>query len=99
MSQSYRYFLIPFTSVPQDPPYTVWYATWSTERPAIAPDTTIVPWAIGVIADAELPNGAESMGDLTKDPPPPPPLMISPTNAILSDYMKAFTQSLAAKGG
>jgi len=79
MTPTYRYFMIPYTSVPMDPPYTVWFATWtkdpttatwSTERPdaALTASTT---WAVGVTA-GDIPAEGTLLGTATKDPPPPP---------------------------
>jgi hypothetical protein len=72
MSQSTKYFAIPFDNVPKDPTYTVWFATWSTERPAVEPGT-YPPWVVGVTEDDVLPAGATLLGTCSKDPPPPPP--------------------------
>lgn len=67
-----KYFVIPFENVPADPTYTVWFSTWSRERPLVEPGMS-PPLVVGVTADAELPTGATLLGDGSKDPPPPPP--------------------------
>jgi hypothetical protein len=88
MSNSYQYFSIPFDLVPTNPrPYTVWYATWSTTPPALAPGMT-PPLTVAVTSD-ELPPGAISLGFISKDPPmPPPPL------AGLSEYKESMARWL-----
>src|SRR5262245_59900383 len=73
MGSNYKYFLIPFENVPATPTYTVWFATWTRDRPVIEPGMN-PPMVVGVIADDKaLPPGASRMGGGSKDPPPPPP--------------------------
>ena len=40
MIQAYKYFMIPFTSVPKTPPYTVWFADSSQ------PDASWSGWSL-----------------------------------------------------
>ena len=72
MSSNHKYFVIPFENVPEKPPYTVWFATWSRERPVVEPGTQ-PPMVVGVTAEETLPAGATLLGGGSKDPPPPPP--------------------------
>ena len=86
MGNNYKYFVIPFSEVPRVPTYTVWYATWSTERPVAALGAT-PPLVVGVI-EGDLPHGAVLLADAIKDPkppPPPPPF----TSDSLSDYQNS----------
>lgn len=89
MSKSYTYFTIPFASVPRSPAYTVWYATWSTERPTLELGMS-PPMVIGVTA-GDLPAGATVIAGAVKDPtrpPPPPPL----SGDGISEYQKAVDE-------
>ena len=93
----YKYFTIPFESVPAKPTYTVWFATWSTERPAVGPGMA-PPMVVGVTCEAEaaLPPGATVLATGSKDPPPPPP----PLAALhLADYQELVEQSLMGDRG
>jgi hypothetical protein len=76
MSQSYKYFIIPFADVPRSPTYAVWFATWSSEWPTI--EVGMHPPLVVGATEGELPAGAVLLANATKDPqppPPPPPLM------------------------
>jgi hypothetical protein len=86
MSQDNKYFSIPFANVPNNPTYTVWFASWSTERPIIEPGM-LPPFAIGVTKDDQLPAGATLLASSTKEPPPPPPALADGTS---SEYQSAF---------
>jgi hypothetical protein len=86
MSQS-KYFVIPFANVPKDPAYTVWFASWSTERPIVEPGMP-PPFVVGVTTDDKLPAGATLLADGSKDPPPPPPVV---GTGGLSEYQTSFT--------
>ncbi len=94
MSSNYRYFEIPFENVPQDPTYTVWYATWSTQRPVLEPGMN-PPMVVGVTAESTLPAGATLLGDGSKDPPPPPPSL----TLSQSDYQKTVSDWLGIGRG
>jgi hypothetical protein len=87
MSQVNKYFAIPFKNVPDKPAYTVWYASWSTQRPIVEPGMQ-PPHAIGVTKDDKLPPGATLLASSTKEPPPPPPPLAAGTP---SDYKTAFS--------
>lgn len=87
MSDSYRYFIIPFPSVPVNPSYAVWFALWSPDRPRVHWTTDRPPtgaaWVVGATDEGELPDAAEVIGLSTKCLPPPP-LDISPNTAGVS---------------
>lgn len=89
MSQTYKYFMIPFASVPRDPAYTVWFASWSAEWPTVEPGT-YPPVVVGVTTD-HLPAGAVLLGAGSKDPPPCPPPLAA---ASMSDYQKSVSEWL-----
>ena len=89
MDKVFKYFMIPFQNVPVHPSYTVWFASWTTERPTGEPDMS--PCTIGVTDEEKLPPGAMLLATSTKDPPPPPPAMTTGTPA---EYAAAFRQSL-----
>src|SRR6187402_1539686 len=72
MSSNHQYFVIPFENVSEEPPYTVWFATWSRERPVVGPGMA-PPMVVGVTTAEELPDGATLLASGSKDPPPPPP--------------------------
>jgi len=95
MSQSYKYFVIPFEDVPANPSYTVWYATWSEKRPT-EPGKNQFPMVVGVTTEANLPAGAVLLGDGLKDPPPPPPPPPSLTSTP-SDYLTSCSLWLSAR--
>jgi len=81
-----KYFLIAFEDVPADPCYTTWFATWSTERPTVAPGMA-PPLVVGVTSAAALPAGAVLLDAGGKDPPPPPPPLAASV-VCQSDYQK-----------
>lgn len=91
MDKIYQYFTIPFDSVPKDqsPPYTVWFANWSTTPPTLEPGMA-APLVIGATA-TDLPTGAVALGTSSKDPPPPPPSLAT---SDLSDYQASLSQWL-----
>jgi hypothetical protein len=88
MKKVNKYFMVSFKNVPDHPSYTVWYASWSTERPTPEPGME-PPFTIGVTTDAQLPPGATLLATSTKDPPPPPPAM---TTGTPSEYAAAFNK-------
>jgi hypothetical protein len=87
MSHASKYFVIPFANVPDNPTYTVWYASWSTERPILEPGM-LPPCTIGVTGDGKLPPGATLVATSTKEPPPPPPALAASTPP---EYEAAFS--------
>ena len=94
MMPVYKYFMIPFASVPSSPPYSVWFAslsssnaTWSKERPTTTADTSTT-WAVGLTTN-EPPDGATFLGTSTKDPPPPPLALASPAPSLAA-YQTQF---------
>ena len=94
MSSIQQYFTIPFENVPASPDYTVWYATWTKERPAVDPGVN-PPLVVGATMDEKLPTGATLLGSGTKDPLPPPP---PPPPGVISQsvYQKTVSEWLAA---
>jgi hypothetical protein len=87
----HKYFIIPFESVPEKPSYTVWFATWSTERPDIRPGMA-PPMVVGVTCAKALPPEATPLSSGSKDPDPPPP---PPPGVICqADYQKLIEQWL-----
>lgn len=91
MSKSYQYFRIPFNDLPKDqpPPYTVWFASWSTQPPVLEPG--MPPPFVICVTENELPAGAVALGTGSKDPPPPPPAL-APIS--VSDYQASVGQWL-----
>lgn len=97
MTQEYKYFVIPYAAVPQDPSCQFWYATWSSTQPPIMPGMG-EPMVIGYTTSGELPEGATLIGSSTKDPvPPPPPPPLAST--ALTDYQMSFDMWLTARRG
>jgi hypothetical protein len=92
MAANQKYFTIPFEDVPANPSYTVWFATWSRERPLLEPGMN-PPLVVGVTSDSTLPAGAFLLGGGSKDPqpppPPPPPMSFNP-----SDYQRSVSEWL-----
>jgi hypothetical protein len=89
MSQ-YTYFTMPFESLPQSPGYTVWFATWSTQRPTDQDAKPLVVCCTTGVA----PQGATVLvSSALKDPPPPPP---PPLSVTTSDYSATLAAWLAA---
>ena len=86
MSKTYQYFKIPYDLVATSPlpPYTVYYATWSTKPPVLEPGMA-PPFVVGV-TDSEIPAGSVALGAISKDPPPPPP----PPATGMSDYQSSI---------
>jgi hypothetical protein len=85
-----QYFVIPFDQLPEKPDYTVWYATWTTERPAEVPPGG-TPTVVGVTTGDKLPDGAVLLASYDKDPlPPPPPDLLAYGDSALSAYQKSF---------
>ena len=70
-----KYYMIPFDNVlPKDPNHTVWYASWSKERPIHEPGAP-APFVVGISKDGKLPPKATLLAETNaKDPIPPPPL-------------------------
>ena len=83
----YKYFEIPFENVPATPTYTVWYASWSKERPMLEPGM-LPPVVIGMTTE-DLPPKATLLAaarDVKNPPPPPPPLAV----AGMDEFRQAF---------
>ena len=93
MSSNLKYFEIPFDNVPEQPTYTVWFATWSRERPLLEPGMN-PPMVVGITAEDEIPAGAALIGISSKDPPPPPPPP-PPSGFGASEYQAAVRDWLA----
>lgn len=89
-----NYFVIPFDEVPDHPSYTVWYATWTQERPMLEPGMNR-PMVVGATPGDTLPHGATVLGRNRKDPVPPPPP--PPPKALgVVEYQQAFEQWVTA---
>lgn len=85
-----KYFVIPFDKLPENPDYDVWYATWTTERPAKVPPGA-QPMVVGVTTGDKLPDGVVLLASYDKDPlPPPPPDLLAYGDSALSAYQKSF---------
>lgn len=89
----YKYFVIPFDKVPDNPTYTVWFATWSKDRPLVEPGMN-PPMVVGAAAEDKLPTGAVLLGNASKDPQPPPPPP-PPLTFTESDYQRTVSHWLA----
>jgi hypothetical protein len=98
MSESYQYFTLPISNVPETPPYNVWFATWSssqssfvwsTTRPAASSTPTYVCGATETCAPSGsiviVQNGIKCI-----DPPP----VAVPIDASESDFRSALQQGL-----
>jgi hypothetical protein len=93
-SQQHTYFTIPFELVPQDPPYKVWFASWTAVKPRLNSQTEPRPFVIGVTSDT-VPPGATLLGTGRRSPssaPPPPP----PPTVGLASYQTAIATWLQA---
>lgn len=66
-----KYYMIPFENVLQtDQNHTVWYASWSQERPNHEPGAPS-PFVVGIAKDGKLPPGATLLAETNaKDPIP-----------------------------
>src|SRR5262249_45805522 len=94
--RSYTYFAIPFDRIPVDPPYQVWFTSWSEVQPPLGEDTALgpgankpppLPFVVGATTGS-LPRGATVLGKgrLDRDRPPPP--LPSPSEASAADYQE-----------
>lgn len=97
MSDSYQYFTIPIASVPDSPPYTVWFATWSADqyvwsRTRPAPGGTTTTWVCGA-TESRAPCGATIIVDSTIKCIDPPPLTV-PIDVSETDFRAALQQQL-----
>ena len=95
MSQSYTYFTLPFNSVPKTPTYTVWFASWSTDRPTVEAGDN--PPFVVCCTTGQAPQGSTVLGSSIKDPFPPPPPPPASINA--SDYQTTMASWLALGRG
>jgi hypothetical protein len=99
--QRYRYFTLPCTDVPEDPGYTVWFATWSEKRSEYVwsrkrPDTlsdASHTWAVGATDDTALPPEATTVIAFSDKCIDPPPLAV-PFNTTSADFHAVLTQQL-----
>src|SRR3954471_11879258 len=99
--QRYRYFMIPFDSVPQHPRYTVWFASWSEKRSEYVwsrrrPDTrsgSADAWAVGATDDDDLPPEAATIIAMSDKCIAPPPLAV-PFNTTSADLQAMLTMQL-----
>jgi hypothetical protein len=97
MSESYKYFTIPFACVPSNPSYRVWFATWSAaqseytwseQRPSTA------TWVCCATDDSELPGDATVIVPQTVKCVPPPPLALVQNITNPGDFQAALTKNL-----
>ena len=91
--------MIPYAAVPkEDPPFTVWYASWSTVRPSIEEGMNH-PMVIGFAEVGRVPEGATILGAATTKtpplPPPPPPALAD----NLGSYQLTFADWMARRRG
>jgi hypothetical protein len=99
--QLYKYFMIPFASVPQNPTYKVWFSTWMPKRSEYIwsesrpdPATTTTTWVVGATDDSDLPVDATGIiANSVKCIPPP--ILASPTDIKnANDFRTAVTAKL-----
>jgi hypothetical protein len=100
---SYKCFMMPSVSPPQNAPYTVWYVAWFPDQPGVTWSSLplelkpgmISTW-VGAAAQDAIPEGATVVGDFTKEIPPPPSALAQ-TIATVADFQQAFTQWLSSR--
>ena len=86
MSQ-YTYFTLPFDNLPQNPGYTVYFATWSTQPPTDSDAKPLVVCCTTGVA----PQGATVLvSSALKDPPPPPPPPFAVSSSTYSTTLSAW---------
>jgi hypothetical protein len=94
----HSYSLLPFDSVPVNPPYKAWFATWSNDRskldwsetrPGTPPDSGAA-WVICVSGGEDAPAGAKILAKGLKDVPPPPLLA---TAIAIKGLERAFQEA------
>jgi len=83
------YFTIPFEMVPPDPPYSVWFASWTAVKPRLNSENEPRPFVIGV-TQGSLPPGATPLGTGRRTPSSLPPVPPSPARVSLASYRDAF---------
>lgn len=102
MSDSYHYFTVPITNVPDSSPYTVWFATWSsdqrsfvwsTQRPAAGTCATPTYVCVRSATKYAAPAGATIIIENTSKTLPPPPVIVSST-ASETEFSAALKQQL-----
>jgi hypothetical protein len=106
LAVAYSLFLLPPDSVPANPPYKVWFSTWSEDKTQIEWSSTrpaadsMAKWAIGVRvvgAAEDVPAGSTLLVAGIKDDPPPPFVPVSKINA--DGFEKAFTDVYGSPKG
>ena len=78
MSDSYQYFILPISNVPETPPYSVWFATWSASQSSFVWSTTrpaasATPVYVCGATESSAPSGSTVIvqnGIKCIDPPP-----------------------------
>jgi hypothetical protein len=95
----FKYFMIPSTAVPPDPPYRVWYATWTSTSPTDVDSGSTGPMVIGGTSDERLPEGATLIATTSKDPPPPPLAPPPLAGDAFTSYQKEFDSWLSGRRG
>lgn len=86
------YFTIPYSQLPSNPGYTVYYATWTTTPPA---DAGTTPPFIVCCTTGSAPEGATVLASSIKDPTPPPLLQLGSIST--SDYETKVQTWLASR--
>lgn len=102
MSDSYQYFTLPISNVPETPPYSVWFATWSaaqssfvwsTTRPAAGCGT---PTYVCGATESTAPTGSTVIIQNSTKCIDPPPIAV-PVTTSESDFQAALKQQLNVK--
>jgi hypothetical protein len=89
VSRKHTYFTIPFEMVPQEPPYTVWFASWTSVKPRLSSEETPRPFVVGV-TKTRVPKEGTPLGTGHRSPNHPPPPPPSPVSVSLASYQEAF---------
>lgn len=101
MSDSYQYFTLPISNVPETPPYNVWFATystsqssfvWSTTRPASGGAGTTPTYVCGATEDG-APSGSTVIIQSSAKCIDPPPIAV-PITTSENDFRTALQQQL-----
>lgn len=101
MSDGYQYFTIPFSNVPDAPPYTVWFATWSADQRSFVWSTTrpvagaagTTPTYVCGATRSTAPAGATVIIENSAKTLPPPPVAVSST-ASETEFRTALQKQL-----
>lgn len=105
MAKTYKYFAIALDKLPEPAPYeAVWYASWSSVRPALGPQTHVtgasaspLPFVIGATTGA-LPAQATLIGKGARSGCPAPPPLPCPETTC-ADYFASIQRWLSSGTG